>query len=49
MFRALGIIMIIWYLSSLFTSSFSALDKTLTASLGALEAASVASQKEFIK
>jgi len=49
MFRAIGVVIILWYLSSLFSSSFLALDRTLTVSFGALEAASVASQKQFNK
>lgn len=37
------------YLSSLFSQTFRALDRTLTASLSALEAAAVVSESKFVK
>ena len=49
MFRAIGVVIILWYLSSLFSNSFIALDRTLTASLGALETAAIVSQNQFEK
>jgi len=47
MFRAIGVVIILWYLSSLFSQTFLALDRTATATLSALEAAAVASEKQF--
>ena len=49
MFRAIGVVIILWYLSSLFSQSFLAIDRTLTASLGALEAAAVVSKEKIVK
>ena len=39
MFRALGLILLIWFLSSLFASSFNAADSAMTATFEAFEAA----------
>lgn len=39
MFRAVGVILILWYLSSLFMQTFSAADDAFTATFEALEAA----------
>lgn len=49
MFRAIGVLLILWYLSSLFSQSFLALDSALTASFQAVESAAVQSQKQFEK
>lgn len=49
MFRAVGVVLILWYLSSLFSQSFSALDRTLTASLSALEATAIVSKERIAK
>lgn len=45
MFRALGVVIILWFLSSLFAASFTALDGALTATFRALEAAATASEQ----
>jgi len=45
MFRAIGVIMILWYLSHLFGNSFQSLDKALTATFETLEATLVASRE----
>ncbi len=47
MFRAIGVILILWYLSHLFTQSFSALDGAMTATFETLEAAAIASREEI--
>jgi hypothetical protein len=49
MFRAIGVIMILWYTSSLFSQSFIALDRAMTATFGTVEVAAIASQKNFEK
>lgn len=49
MFRALGVVMVLWYLSAQFTQTFRALDNALSASLETLEATAVASQKKVAK
>lgn len=41
MFRALGVILIVWYLSTLFTASFISLDRAATATFDAVEAAAL--------
>jgi hypothetical protein len=38
MFRAIGFIIVIWYLSTLFTQSFTSADRAISASFNALEA-----------
>lgn len=45
MFRAIGVIMVLWYLSHLFGNSFQSLDKALTATFETLEATLVASRE----
>lgn len=40
-------IMILWYLSSLFSQTFSSADSALSASFGLLEATATASQQRF--
>ncbi len=47
MFRAFGVILILWYLSHTFTQSFFAFDKALTATFETLEAVARASRKDF--
>jgi hypothetical protein len=47
MIKYLGAIFMIWFLSTLFVQSFRAADRAATATLGALEAAAVASQKRI--
>lgn len=49
MFRAIGLVIILWYVSSLFSQTFVALDRTATATLGAIEAAAIVSQKQFVE
>lgn len=49
MFRAIGVVILLMYLSSQFSQSFHALDRALTASLHALEAAVVVSESKFVK
>lgn len=47
MFRAVGAVLIIWYLSSVFTESFSALDGAMSASFRAVEAAAITSREHL--
>lgn len=47
MFKAIGAVIILWYLSTLFAQSFSAADKAISASFNTLEVAAVISQKQF--
>ena len=47
MLRAIGVVIILWYVSHIFTQSFSAADDAGKATFKALEAAAVASQKNF--
>ncbi len=47
MFRAIGVVIILWYVSHLFAHSFLSLDSALSATFKTLEAAAVASQKRI--
>jgi hypothetical protein len=47
MFKAFGVVIILWYLSSLFAQSFSSADKAISASFNTLEIAAVVSQKQL--
>jgi len=47
MFRAIGIVIVLWYVSQLFTQSFVAADRAAKATFEALEAAAVASRQSF--
>ena len=47
MFRSIGVVIVLWYLSSLFSQSFSSADSAFSASFQALESAAVASEKRF--
>ncbi len=47
MFRAIGIVLVLWYLSHLFTSSFASLDSALSATFETMEAAAVASREQL--
>lgn len=47
MFRAIGLILLIWFLSGLFSGSFQALDSAATETFRALEAAAVNTQDTF--
>lgn len=47
MFRAVGIILVLWYLSHQFTASFAALDEALTASLKTIEVAAETSRTQL--
>ncbi len=47
MFRALGVILILWYLSHAFSQSFLALDDALSALLETLEASAIGYQENF--
>ena len=49
MFRAIGMVIVLWYLSSLFTHTFVAADAALSASFRTLEAAAVAGQKQYVE
>ncbi len=44
MFQSIGVVIILWYLSHLFSSSFLALDDAMTATFKTLEATAVASR-----
>jgi len=47
MFRAFGMILILWYLSHLFSQSFVALDKALTATFNTLGTAAAVSESQI--
>ncbi len=47
MFRAIGFIFVLWYVSNLFTQSFEAADVAGKATFEALEAAAIASKQNF--
>jgi hypothetical protein len=47
MFRAIGVVLVLWYLSHTFNQSFLALDNMLTASFETIEAKAVASRVNF--
>ncbi len=47
MFRAIGVVIILWYVSSLFSQSFRAMDTAGKATFNALEAAAIASKENF--
>lgn len=47
MFRAIGVVIILWFVSRLFAQSFSALDGAMTATFETLEAAAIASREQF--
>lgn len=47
MFRAIGVVIILWYISSLFAQSFRAADVAGKATFEALEAAAIASKQTF--
>ena len=49
MFRSLGTILIIWYLSTLFTGSFKALDSAVSATLSTLEVVANVSKAELVR
>lgn len=49
MFKSIGVVIVLWYLSTLFTQTFSAMDTAFTATFNTLEVAAVASQKAFEK
>ncbi len=49
MFRAIGIVLIIWFLSTQFSSTFSALDNAATATLNTVETAAILSQENMEK
>lgn len=47
MFRAIGFVIIFWYISTLFSQTFSSADSALSASFQLLEATATASQERF--
>lgn len=47
MFRAIGLIMLLWFLSNLFMQSFRSADDAISATFNALEAAAVMSEEAF--
>ncbi len=47
MFRAIGVILILWYLSHTFTQSFLAFDRAVTTAFETFEAVAVASRDDF--
>lgn len=49
MFKAFGVVIIFWYMSSLFTQTFLSMDRALSATFHTLEVAAVASEKQFVK
>lgn len=49
MFRSIGVVIVLMYLSSLFSQTFHAMDDAFTASFKTLETVAVSSQKQFVK
>ena len=49
MFRAIGVVIILVYLSSQFSQTFRALDRTLATSLGAFESITIVSENKLAK
>ena len=49
MFRAIGVVIVLWYLSSLFSQSFTSADSAFSATFHALESAAVASEARYAK
>jgi hypothetical protein len=47
MFRAFGLVIVLWYLSTLFQSSFIAFDNAATATFNAVEEAARVTELEF--
>jgi hypothetical protein len=47
MLRAIGVVLILWYLSQLFAQSFDSLDSALSATFETLEAAAHASKERI--
>ncbi len=49
MFRAIGVVIILWYMSSLFSQTFTSADSALSASFHLLEATATVSQQRLVK
>lgn len=49
MFRAIGVVILLWYISSLFGQTFSAMDTAGKEVFTAVEMAAVQSQEQFAK
>jgi len=49
MFKAIGVVIILWYISSLFSQTFSSMDSAFSATFHTIEVAAVASEKQFVK
>jgi hypothetical protein len=47
MLRAIGLILILWYLSVLFTESFRAFDEATSATFNAIESAATVAERNF--
>jgi hypothetical protein len=47
MFKAIGVVIILWYVSHLFTQTFSSADSAFSESFETLEVAAVASRKHI--
>jgi len=47
MFKAIGLVLLIWYLSTVFSSSFSAFDGSMTATFNTVESAAIVSQTQI--
>jgi hypothetical protein len=47
MFRSIGVVIVLWYLASLFSESFSAMDDALTASLHLVETTAERTEQEL--
>lgn len=47
MFRAIGVVLILWYLSHQFSQSYHALDRALTATLETVEVAAETSREHL--
>lgn len=49
MFRAFGAVIVLWYLSTIFSQSFRSLDDALSASFETLEATAIMSRENLIE
>lgn len=49
MFRAIGVVIVLWYLTSLFSNTLHALDRAAVATLGAVEESANVSKEHITK
>lgn len=49
MFRSIGVVIVLWYVSSLFSQTFNAMDDALASSFHTLEAVAIHSERQLVK